>query len=85
MSKTYPASDVRLLAELGVTDVGENRDQDAAAKAAAFAALLRVFVETFTTYQDEWQPAVFALAVLTLLVGAILAVVQTNVKRMMAY
>ena len=56
-----------------------------AAKAAAFAALLRVFVETFTTYQDEWQPAVFAIAVLTLLVGAILAIVQTNVKRMMAY
>jgi NADH-quinone oxidoreductase subunit N len=56
-----------------------------AAKAAAFAALLRVFVETFTTYQDEWQPAVFAMAVLTLLVGAILAIVQTNVKRMMAY
>jgi NADH-quinone oxidoreductase subunit N len=56
-----------------------------AAKAAAFAALLRVFVEAFTTYQDEWRPAIYALAVLTLLVGSILAIVQSNVKRMMAY
>ncbi|MDT0452835.1 YggS family pyridoxal phosphate-dependent enzyme [Streptomyces hesseae] len=34
ITKTYPASDVRLLAELGVRHVGENRDQDAAPKAA---------------------------------------------------
>lgn len=34
VTKFHPASDVRLLAELGVTDVGENRDQEAAAKAA---------------------------------------------------
>ncbi len=33
VTKTYPASDVVLLAELGVTDVGENKDQEAAAKA----------------------------------------------------
>ncbi|GII90326.1 YggS family pyridoxal phosphate-dependent enzyme [Sinosporangium siamense] len=33
VTKTYPASDVRVLAELGITDVGENRDQEAAAKA----------------------------------------------------
>ncbi|WP_370104278.1 YggS family pyridoxal phosphate-dependent enzyme [Streptacidiphilus sp. BW17] len=33
VTKTYPASDTRLLAELGVTDVAENRDQDAAPKA----------------------------------------------------
>ena len=37
VTKTYPASDVTLLAGLGVTDVGENRDQDAAPKAAAVA------------------------------------------------
>jgi hypothetical protein len=41
ITKTYPASDVRLLAELGVTDVGENKDQEAAAKAAAVRAPLR--------------------------------------------
>jgi pyridoxal phosphate enzyme (YggS family) len=34
VTKTFPASDVRLLAELGVTDVGENRAQEAAAKHA---------------------------------------------------
>ena len=34
VTKTWPASDVRLLAELGVTDVGENRDQEAAPKHA---------------------------------------------------
>jgi pyridoxal phosphate enzyme (YggS family) len=39
VTKFFPASDVRLLAELGVTDVGENRHQEAAAKAAECADL----------------------------------------------
>lgn len=39
VTKTYPASDVRILHELGVRDVAENRDQDAAPKAAACADL----------------------------------------------
>ncbi|MFD7546636.1 YggS family pyridoxal phosphate-dependent enzyme [Streptomyces sp. NPDC059578] len=39
VTKTYPASDVRLLWELGVRQVAENRDQDAAPKAAACADL----------------------------------------------
>lgn len=39
VTKTHPASDVRLLSELGLTDVGENRDQEAAAKAADVARL----------------------------------------------
>ncbi|MEU5318117.1 YggS family pyridoxal phosphate-dependent enzyme [Streptomyces sp. NPDC021056] len=34
VTKTYPASDVRMLSELGVRDVAENKDQDAAPKAA---------------------------------------------------
>ncbi len=38
VTKTYPASDVRLLAGLGVRDIGENRDQEAAPKAAEVAA-----------------------------------------------
>lgn len=38
VTKTYPASDVLRLAELGVRDIGENRDQDAAPKAAEVAA-----------------------------------------------
>lgn len=39
VTKTYPAEDVRLLAELGVTDVAENRDQEAKQKAADTADL----------------------------------------------
>jgi pyridoxal phosphate enzyme (YggS family) len=39
ITKTHPASDVRLLAELGVTNVGENRYQEAAPKAAEAARL----------------------------------------------
>jgi pyridoxal phosphate enzyme (YggS family) len=38
VTKTYPASDVALLAALGVTDVGENKDQEAAAKVAEVRA-----------------------------------------------
>ena len=57
-----------------------------AAKAAAFAALLRVFVETFSTYQDDWQPARCTPSPCSpCWSGAVLAIVQTNVKRMMAY
>ncbi|HEX9260315.1 MAG TPA: NADH-quinone oxidoreductase subunit N [Acidimicrobiales bacterium] len=56
-----------------------------AAKAAGFAGLLRVFVVTFGSYRVDWQPVLFALAILTLVVGSVLAVVQTNVKRMLAY
>ncbi len=39
VTKTYPVADIALLAGLGVTDIGENRDQEAAPKAAACAAL----------------------------------------------
>jgi pyridoxal phosphate enzyme (YggS family) len=40
VTKTYPASDVAALVRLGVPDIGENRDQEASAKAAAVAELL---------------------------------------------
>ncbi len=39
VTKTFPASDVRLLVAMGVTEIGENRDQEAAPKAAACADL----------------------------------------------
>jgi NADH-quinone oxidoreductase subunit N len=54
-------------------------------KAAAFAAMLRVLVITLPFQRDDWRPAIWALAVLSLVVGAVLAVVQTDVKRMLAY
>ena len=57
----------------------------AVAKVGAFAALLRVFVSSFGTLRSDWQPAIWGLAVLSLVVGAVLALSQTDVKRMMAY
>lgn len=57
----------------------------AAVKAAAFAALLRVFVGSFAALSWSWVPVVWVVAALTMLVGALLAVVQSDVKRMLAY
>ncbi len=54
-------------------------------KVAAFAALMRVFVEAFGAYADDWQPAIYGLAVVTLVVGSVRAVAQTDVKRMLAF
>lgn len=56
-----------------------------AVKVAGFAGLLRVFVVAFEQYRTDWQPAIYAIAVITLVVGAVLAVVQRDVKRMLAY
>ena len=44
-----------------------------------------MIVVAFNTYRDDWQPVLWVLAVVTLVVGSVLAVVQTNVKRMLAY
>ncbi len=54
-------------------------------KAGAFAAMLRVLVIALPFYRDDWRPAIWVLAVLSLVVGAVVAVVQTDVKRMLAY
>ncbi|CAB4367677.1 MAG: NADH-quinone oxidoreductase subunit NuoN [Actinobacteria bacterium] len=54
-------------------------------KVAAFAALMRVLMVGLEQRADDWRPVVWALALLTVFVGSILAVVQTNVKRMLAY
>ena len=56
-----------------------------AVKAAGFAALVRVFVVTFQPVAADWQPAVYALALLTLVVGSFMAIVQRDTKRMLAY
>ncbi len=56
-----------------------------ATKAAGFAALLRVLLTAFASYETDWRPVIWALAILTLLVGSIVALVQTDVKRMLAY
>jgi len=54
-------------------------------KAAAFAAMLRVLVIALPFYRDDWRPIIWVLSLLSLVVGSILAVVQDNVKRMLAY
>ena len=56
-----------------------------AGKVAAFAALLRVLVSGLPYYRSDWRPVIWVLAVASLVVGSFLAVVQTDVKRMLAY
>jgi len=57
----------------------------AVAKAGGFAALLRVFVSSFSTLRSDWMPAVWVLAALTLVLGAVVALAQRDIKRMLAY
>ena len=52
---------------------------------SAFGALLRVFYVAFGALTWDWRPAMWAVAVLTMLVGAIIAITQTDVKRLLAY
>jgi NADH-quinone oxidoreductase subunit N len=54
-------------------------------KAAAFAAMIRVLVVALPFHRDDWRPVIWVLAALTLVVGSALAVVQLDVKRMLAY
>ncbi|MFN8021591.1 MAG: NADH-quinone oxidoreductase subunit N [Acidimicrobiales bacterium] len=56
-----------------------------AGKIGAFTAMLRVLTEALPHWRDDYRPVVWTLAVATLAIGSILAVVQTNVKRMLAY
>jgi len=57
----------------------------AVAKAGGFAALLRVYLSGFGGLRADWQPVIYLLALLTLVLGAVLAVVQRDVKRVLAY
>ena len=57
----------------------------AVAKAAGFAALIRILFSAFPTVAVDWRPVIWVLAALSLLVGSMLAIVQTDVKRMLAY
>jgi len=56
-----------------------------AGKAAAFGAMLRVLLEALPNWSDDYRPAVWMIALLTLVGGSVMAVVQTNVKRMLAF
>ena len=54
-------------------------------KAAALIAFARVFDIVLGPVQSDWQPIVWAIAVLTIVGGNVLALVQTNTKRLLAY
>jgi NADH-quinone oxidoreductase subunit N len=54
-------------------------------KAASFAFLLRMFLGPFAPLRVAWTPILIAIAVLTMTVGNLAAISQTNVKRLMAY
>jgi proton-translocating NADH-quinone oxidoreductase chain N len=52
---------------------------------SAFGALLRVFYVAFGNLTWDWRPALWAVAIATMVVGAVIAVTQTDVKRLLAY
>jgi NADH-quinone oxidoreductase subunit N len=54
-------------------------------KAAAFAVFLRVYLTAFGPAGSRWEPVIWASALLTMLVGNFAALLQSNVKRMLAY
>jgi NADH-quinone oxidoreductase subunit N len=54
-------------------------------KAAGFAVLGRVFITAFGSVQFNWAPVLVVIAILTMAVGNIVALSQTNIKRMLAY
>ena len=57
----------------------------AATKAAAFGAILRLFYVAFGSDRWNWQPMMWVVAILTMVVGAVIALVQRDVKRILAY
>src|SRR5262249_17194958 len=54
-------------------------------KAAGFAVLFRVFLTAFPSIQDRWASAIWLIAALTMVLGNVIAIVQPNIKRMLAY
>jgi len=57
----------------------------AAPKAAAFAIFIRIFMTAFQSDSGTWEPMVWLSALLSMTIGNFAALMQNNVKRMMAY
>jgi NADH-quinone oxidoreductase subunit N len=57
----------------------------ACTKVAAFGALLRVMYVAFGGIRWDWRPMMYVIAALTMIVGTIFALTQTDIKRMLAY
>jgi NADH-quinone oxidoreductase subunit N len=71
---TYEGSPIPVAAYLSV-----------ASKAAGFAGLLQVTFVAFPAYSRYWAPAFAVLAALTMLIGNVIALAQTNIVRLLAY
>jgi len=56
-----------------------------ATKVAAFAALIRVFTFTLPTLYSHWSTVVLTVAILSMVIGNVVALAQTSLKRMLAY
>ena len=54
-------------------------------KAAGFAVLFRIFLTAFPSVEDRWVSAFWLIAALTMVLGNVIAIVQPNIKRMLAY
>ena len=54
-------------------------------KAAAFAAFARVFLSAFEPFRAEWAPVIALIAAATMILGTVVGVAQSNLKRMLAY
>jgi NADH-quinone oxidoreductase subunit N len=54
-------------------------------KAAAFAAFARVFLSAFEPFSGDWAPTIWWLAAATMVLGTVVGVAQSNLKRMLAY
>jgi NADH-quinone oxidoreductase subunit N len=54
-------------------------------KAAAFAAFVRVFLAAFEPLRGDWSAVLWVVAVATMIVGTVVGLAQSNIKRMLAY
>jgi NADH-quinone oxidoreductase subunit N len=54
-------------------------------KAAGFAVLFRIFLTAFPVIQERWTEVMWVVAALTMILGNVIAIVQPNIKRMLAY
>ena len=57
----------------------------AATKIAAFGAILRIFYVSFANAEWSWKPAMVVIAIITMVFGSVVAIMQRDVKRMLAY
>lgn len=52
---------------------------------AAFGGILRVFYVAFETLRWDWRPVLWGVAILTMVAGSLIAITQTDIKRLLAY